>query len=88
MFSLCVYFGCAGGRHPGEGRQKMKKSVVWFEESCIKCAMCAEEAPEVIVFEATTGPQLKEDVDIVPHSEKIKRAAQFCPKDSIKHHLQ
>ncbi|MCC7212387.1 MAG: ferredoxin, partial [Candidatus Brocadia sp.] len=56
--------------------------------SCIKCAMCAEEAPEVIVFEATTGPQLKEDVDIVPHSEKIKRAAQFCPKDSIKHHLQ
>lgn len=87
MFSLCVYFGYTGGRHLGR-KQKMKKSVVWFEESCIKCAMCAEEAPEVIVFEATTGPQLKEGVDIVPHSEKIKRAAQFCPKDSIKHHLQ
>lgn len=65
----------------------MKKSVVWFEESCIKCAMCAEEAPEVIEFEETGGPRLKEGVDITQHSEKIKRTAQYCPKDCIKHHL-
>ncbi len=65
----------------------MKKPAVWFEESCIKCAMCAEEASEVIDFIETVGPQVKEGVDIAPHSEKIKRAAQFCPKDSIKHRL-
>ncbi len=65
----------------------MKKPVVWFEESCIKCAICAEEASEVIVFVETTGPQIKEGIDIIPHSEKIKRAAQFCPKECIKYHL-
>ncbi|MBE7445893.1 MAG: ferredoxin [Planctomycetia bacterium] len=65
----------------------MKKPVVLFEESCVKCAICTEEAPEVFVFVEKIGPQVKEGVDIASHSEKIKKVAQFCPMECIKYHL-
>ncbi|GJQ23471.1 MAG: ferredoxin [Planctomycetia bacterium] len=61
--------------------------LVWFEGDCIKCAMCAEEAPKVFVFVENVGPQVKTEIDIAAHGEDIKRAAQFCPTGCIKYSL-
>ncbi len=60
---------------------------VWFEGDCIKCGMCAEEAPTVFVFVENVGPEIRADADIASHGEDVKRAAEYCPTGCIKYKL-
>ncbi|MDR4507524.1 MAG: ferredoxin [Candidatus Brocadiaceae bacterium] len=61
--------------------------AVWFEEGCVQCGMCAEEAPGVFDFVAGVGPHVKDDADIEVHIETVKQAAYLCPAQCIKYRL-
>jgi ferredoxin len=63
----------------------MDVRTVWFEGSCVRCAMCAEEAWEVFSFHPSAGVQLKINAGFGPHSEKIKSAVLVCPTERIKY---
>lgn len=65
----------------------MNMPAVWFEGNCVKCAMCVEEASKVFIFVENVGPQLRVEVDVLFHSDDIKRAAQYCPTECIKYRL-
>ena len=57
----------------------MKK--VWITPGCIACGSCAYLAPEV--FEVTTKSHVKQDVQLEPQADKIKKAAASCPVQVI-----
>jgi ferredoxin len=48
---------------------------------CISCGTCAVICPEV--FEVKNISVIKENVDLIKNSDKIKEAADMCPVSAI-----
>jgi len=56
---------------------------VWIEEGCTGCGLCENICPEV--FRIEDMAYVNEGVNYADYTEKIKEAADSCPRVVIKY---
>ena len=60
----------------------MAITKVWIDEDeCTGCGLCEDSCPEV--FELNDIAEVKEGADFNEFEERIKEAAEDCPREAI-----